>query len=132
MQDLTWLLVAPIVHPCALVVGEHAQCVCADLWLERRHFDRRHQAVTSEERNIPGYAGGEEYLVLLPHCEHVQVQERARDDLVEERITCLYLGPRSKGAAFGPLGICSACTFCRTRMGFELAGLAVAQFTLDF
>src|SRR5579884_1923283 len=57
------------------------------LGLEGRHLDRGHEAIAPEQRHVPGYARGEERLLLLLHRQHPQIEERAPQHRVEEALS---------------------------------------------
>ena len=86
MDDLARLLVARVVYLGSLVGREDAEGLGSDGWIEGGHLNRDNQAVASEERHVPGDPGDKERIVLLTHRQHMQVQERALQNLVKERV----------------------------------------------
>src|SRR5438874_3856309 len=95
VQDLAWLLVAPIVDFLALIARQHTQGIGGQSRIQHQRLISGDDGVTSEDGGEPGDAGGDDVLTSIGDLQGVEVTGRSLQRGVELIIAAAKVGGMS-------------------------------------
>src|SRR5262249_51280339 len=88
---LAWLLVAPVVHPLALIAGKQPERLFRYSRLVGQYLESADDAISSKQRAEPWHTCGEELLAPDVTSQDAEIQQRALHNHIEQNAVACNL-----------------------------------------